>query len=109
MGPVLPVCALESAAGSEMLQGMMWSKGRQRGGLCLFTVREVINGGPGLPANCQGQCSPERWGVSAEEEKNPYPTGGLILSIHKRTRSHEFIENSMQGRKSLACGRSTHM
>lgn len=37
------------------------------------------------------------------------PTGGLILSIHKHTRSYEFIENSMQSRKSPACGVSTHV
>ena len=53
-------------------------------------VRADQCGGPGLPANCQGQCSPEHWEASAEreqerEKKNPYsPTGGLIFSIHKR-------------------------
>lgn len=37
------------------------------------------------------------------------PAGGLILSIHKQTCLHEFIEASMQGRDSLACGLSAHM
>lgn len=52
-------------------------------------------GFPALPANCQGQCS----GVSAE--KNPCnPTGGLILSLFTNMQQ-QFIENSMQGHKSL--------
>ena len=49
-------------------------------GLCLFTVCEVINGSLGLPANCQGQRSPERWSISKEKKIYTHPLGGLILS-----------------------------
>lgn len=76
---------------------------RDDGRLCLFTVCEVINGNPGLPANCQGQCSPEPRRVSAEIEKEIYTTPqvasfSLFTNIHTHKETYKIqhkLENPL--------------
>lgn len=49
--------------------GEGWWEGRGAWRGSARRVRVDQCGGPGLPANCQGQCSPEHWEASAERER----------------------------------------